>query len=225
MTDPNRPSKPLFASREEAPAAQNGSINGHGKQRLSISLILLLASLTVGGITVWWSGFYAETENISISLETVSKTPSDQLQMTGARYSGVSASGLKFNIEADKVIEMSNQAGLVHLFKPDGWIESDLDGKTTLLSEEAIYNSQAAILNMTGNVQIHQKQQDMILKSQQMTALIDSGDLKTDLPVSLTGPTIELTAQGMESQNRGEVILFKGRTKARLMQTTQDGDK
>ena len=120
MTDPNRPSKPLFASREEAPAAQNGSINGHGKQRLSISLILLLASLTVGGITVWWSGFYAETENISISLETVSKTPSDQLQMTGARYSGVSASGLKFNIEANKVIEMSNQAGLVHLFKPDG---------------------------------------------------------------------------------------------------------
>ena len=198
MTDPNRPSKPLFASREEAPAAQNGSINGHGKQRLSISLILLLASLTVGGITVWWSGFYAETENISISLETVSKTPSDQLQMTGARYSGVSASGLKFNIEADKVIEMSNQAGLVHLFKPDGWIESDLDGKTTLLSEEAIYNSQAAILDMTGNVQIHQKQQDMILKSQQMTALIDSGDLKTDLPVRLTGPTIELTAQDME---------------------------
>ena len=72
---------------------------------LSVSLILLLASLTVGGITVWWSGFYAESENISISLETVSKTPSDQLQMTGARYSGVSASGLKFNIEADKVIE------------------------------------------------------------------------------------------------------------------------
>ena len=185
----------------------------------------MLASLTVGGITVWWSGFYAETENISISLETVSKTPSDQLQMTGARYSGVSPSGLKFNIEADKVIEMSNQAGLVHLFKPDGWIESDFDGKTTLLSEEAIYNSQAAILDMTGNVQIHQKQQDMILKSQQMTALIDSGDLKTDMPVSLTGPTIELTAQGMESQNRGEVILFKGQTKARLMQTTQDGDK
>ena len=114
---------------------------------------------------------------------------------------------------------------MVHLFKPDGWIESDLDGKTTLFSEEAIYNADAAILDMTGNVQIHQKQQDMVLKSQQMTALIDSGDLKTNMPVSLTGPAIELTAQGMESQNRGEVILFKGQTQARLMQTTQDGDK
>ena len=91
--------------------------------------------------------------------------------------------------------------------------------------EEAIYNADAAILDMTGNVQIHQKQQDMVLKSQQMTALIDSGDLKTNMPVSLTGPAIELTAQGMESQNRGEVILFKGQTQARLMQITQDGDK
>lgn len=221
MTDRNEPSKPLFASRNDAPPAQNG----RGKQRLSISLILLLASLSIGGITVWWSGFYAESENIAISLETVSKTPSDQLQMTGARYSGVSESGLKFNIEADKVIEMSDQAGLVHLFNPDGWIESEKDGRTTLLSQEAVYNSQAAILAMTGNVQIHQKQQDMILKSQQMTALIDSGDLKTDQPVSLSGPTIELTAQGMESQNKGEVILFKGQTQARLMQGTQNGDK
>lgn len=225
MTETNRPSKPLFASRKASSPAQTDSRGGRGKQRLSISLILLLASLTIGGVTVWWSGFYAETENIAISLETVSKTPSDQLQMTGARYSGVSASGLKFNIEADKVIEMSEQAGLVHLVKPDGWIESEKDGRTTLLSEEAVYNSQAAILAMTGNVLIHQKQQDMILKSQQMTALIDSGDLKTDLPVSLTGPAIELTAQGMESQNRGEVILFKGQTHARLIQTTQDGDK
>jgi len=225
VTETNRPSKPLFASREDASPAQSGNKNGRGRQRLSVSLILLLASLTVGGITVWWSGFYAESENISISLETVSKTPADQLQMTGARYSGVSASGLKFNIEADKVIERSDQAGVVHLFKPDGWIESDLDGKTTLFSEEAIYNADAAILDMTGNVQIHQKQQDMVLKSQQMTALIDSGDLKTNMPVSLTGPAIELTAQGMESQNRGEVILFKGQTQARLMQTTQDGDK
>lgn len=225
MTDNNRPSPPLFARGAAPSPAQNGGANGRGKQRLSVSLILLLASLTVGGVTVWWSGFYAETENIAISLESVSKTPSDQLQMTGARYSGVTATGLKFNIEADKVIEMSDKAGLVHLFKPDGWFESDKDGKTTLLSEEALYNSQAATLDMSGNVLIHQKQQDMVLKSQQMTARIDSGDLKTDLPVSLTGPTIQLTSEGMESQNRGEVILFKGQTQARLTQSTQNGDK
>ena len=122
MTETNRASKALFASREDASLAQSGNKNGRGRQRLSVSLILLLASLTVGSTTVWWRGFYAESENISISLETVSKTPADQLQMTGARYSGVSASGLKFNIEADKVIERSDQAGVVHLFKPDGWI-------------------------------------------------------------------------------------------------------
>jgi len=222
VTEQFKPTPPLFATRDTR--TQSNLANGRGKQRLSISLILLTASLVVGGVTVWWSGFYAETENIAISVETVSKTPSDQLQMTGARYSGVTETGLKFNIEADKVIEMSDKAGLVHLFKPDGWIDSDKDGRTTLASEEAVYDAQSAVLDMSGDVRIYQQQQDMTLQSQQMTALINSGDLKTDKPVRLSGPAIKLTAQGMESKNRGEVILFTGQTQARLTQTTQNGD-
>ena len=222
MTEQNKPTPPLFASRDTR--SQSNLANGRGKQRLSISLILLTASLVVGGLTVWWSGFYAETETIAISVETVSKTPSDQLQMTGARYSGVTETGLKFNIEADKVIEMTDKAGLVHLFKPDGWIDSDKDGRTTLASEEAVYDSQSAVLDMSGDVRIYQQQQDMTLQGQHMTALINSGELKTDKPVSLTGPAIELTAQGMESKNRGEVILFTGQTQARLKQTEKNGD-
>ena len=222
MTEQFKPTPPLFATRDTR--TQSNLANGRGKQRLSISLILLTASLVVGGVTVWWSGFYAETENIAISVETVSKTPSDQLQMTGARYSGVTETGLKFNIEADKVIEMSDKAGLVHLFKPDGWIDSDKDGRTTLASEEAVYDAQSAVLDMSGDVRIYQQQQDMTLQSQQMTALINSGDLKTDKPVRLSGPAIKLTAQGMESKNRGEVILFTGQTQARLTQTTKNGD-
>ena len=223
MTDQKRPSTPLFATR--APRPQNERAGGQGKQRLSISLILLLASLTIGGITVWWSRFYAETETIAISVETVSKTPSDQLEMTGASYTGVTETGVKFNIDADRVIEMSDKAGLMHLFKPDGWFDSDTDGRTTLASEEAVYDSQSGVLDMAGNVRIHQTEQDMLLQSQKMTALIKSGDLTTDMPVRLTSPTINLTSQGMESKNRGEVILFKGQTQARLTQNTKDGDK
>ena len=68
------------------------------------------------------------------------------------------------------------------------------------------------------NVQIHQKKQDMLVKSQKMTALIDTGDLKTDMPVSVTGPQIELISEGMVSEKRGEIILFTGQTRARLKQ-------
>ncbi len=199
-------------------ASTNENANNRGKRRLSISLMLLVASVVFGGATILWTGFLAESENIEISLETVSKTPANQLQLTGAEYAGVTESGLEYNIKADRVVEIKDQAGLLHLYEADGWISSKTDGMTTLMSKEAVYNSTTATLDMSGDVQIHQKKQDMLVKSQKMTALIETGDLKTNVPVSVTGPRIELISEGMVSEKRSKTILFTGQTQALLKQ-------
>ena len=219
MKDAHKPKVPHFASRSttlRAPA--NKKLNNRGKRRLSISLILLVASAVVGCATILWTGFLSKSENIEINLETVSKIPANQLQLTGAEYSGVTELGLEYSIKADRVVEIKEQAGLLHLYEADGWISSKTDGMTTLLSKEAVYNSTTSTLDMSGDVQIHQKRQDMLMKSQRMTALIATGDLKTDMPVSVTGPRIELISEGMVSEKRGEIILFKGQTQVRLKQ-------
>ena len=219
MTDAHKSKVPLFASRETPlQAPENEKENNRGKRRLSISVMLLIASAVIGSATILWTGFLAESENIEISLETVSRTPANQLQLTGAEYAGVTESGLEYNIKANKVVEIKEQAGLLHLYEADGWISSKTDGMTTLLSKEAVYNSTTATLDMSGDVQIYQKKQDILVKSQKMTALISSGDLKTDMPVSVTGPRIELISEGMVSEKRGEIILFTGQTQARLKQ-------
>ena len=179
--------------------------------------MLLVASAVIGGATILWTGFLTESENIEISLETVNRTPANQLELTGAEYSGVTESGLEYNIKAARVVEIKDQAGLLHLYKADGWITSKTDGMTTLLSKEAVYNSTTSTMDMSGDVQIHQKTRHAC-KSQKMTALIDTGDLKTDMPVSVTGPRIELISEGMVSEKRGEIILFTGQTQARLKQ-------
>ncbi len=219
MTEPHNPKVPLFASRAtllQAPA--NKKEKNRSKRRLSMSLMLLVASTVIGSATILWTGFLSESENIEISLETVSRTPANQLQLTGAEYTGVTESGLEYNIKADRVVEIKDQAGLLHLYEADGWISSKTDGMTTLLSKEAVYNSTTATLDMSGDVQIHQKKQDMLVKSQKMTALIRTGDLKTDMPVSVTGPRIALISEGMVSEKRGEIILFTGQTQVRLKQ-------
>ena len=217
--DPQEPKVPLFASRATPlQAPTNERKKNRGKRRLSISLMLLVASAVIGSATILWTGFLAESENIEISLETVSRTPANQLQLTGAEYTGVTESGLEYNIKADRVVEIKGQAGLLHLYEADGWISSKTNGMTTLLSKEALYNSNTATLDMSGDVQIHQKKQDMLVKSQKMTALIGTGDLKTNMPVSVTGPRIALISEGMISEKRGEIILFTGQTQARLKQ-------
>tara|TARA_Y100000589_G_scaffold135497_1_gene129677 strand:- start:4 stop:666 length:663 start_codon:yes stop_codon:yes gene_type:complete len=219
VTDAHKPKVPLFASRATPlQAPSNEKENNRSKRRLSISLMLLIASAIIGSATIIWTGFLAESENIEINLETVSRTPTNQLQLTGAEYAGVTESGLEYNIKADRVVEIKERAGLLHLYEADGWISSKTNGMTTLLSKEAVYNSTTATLDMSGDVQIHQKKQDMLVKSQKMTALIGTGDLKTDMPVSVTGPRIELISEGMVSERRGEIIVFTGQTQARLKQ-------
>lgn len=219
MTDAHKPKVPLFASRNTPPQdTANRNAKNPGKRRLSVSLTLLVASAVIGGATILWTGYLSESENIEISLETVNRTPANQLQLTGAEYVGVTESGLEYSIKANRVVEIKDQAGLLHLYEANGWISSETDGMTTLLSKEAVYDSITAKLDMSGDVQIHQKQRDMLVKSQKMTALIGTGDLKTDMPVSVKGPTIELISEGMVSEKRGEVILFTGQTQARLKQ-------
>ena len=74
-----KPKVPLFASRATPPQTQeNGTANNQGKRHLSVSLMLLVASAVIGGATILWTGFLSETENIEVSLETVSKTPANQ---------------------------------------------------------------------------------------------------------------------------------------------------
>ena len=92
--------------------------------------MLLVASAVIGGATILWTGFLTESENIEISLETVNRTPANQLELTGAEYSGVTESGLEYNIKAARVVEIKDQAGLLHLYKADGWISSKTDGMT-----------------------------------------------------------------------------------------------
>ena len=138
--------------------------------------------------------------------------------MTGARYSGTTENGLKFSINAERAVESASQKGLVRLFAPDGFVSSDKDGKTNLSSNEAIYHAAERRLDMTGNVSIFQSRQNLTLSSEEMTALFGKGELLTEKPVTLQGPDIFLTSQGMHATENGDVILFTGKSRIELKQ-------
>ena len=107
---------------------------------------------------------------------------------------------------------------MVRLFAPDGFVSLDKDGKTNLSSNEAIYHTSERRLDMTGNVSIFQSRQNLTLSSEEMTALFGKGELLTEKPVTLQGPDIFLTSQGMHATENGDVILFTGKSRIELKQ-------
>ena len=185
---------------------------------ISLSLFLLGIAIIIGGVIVGWTSFFQKNDNIEISLESVSAQPAGNLEMTVARYSGTTENGMTFSIKAERAIESANQRGVVRLFAPDGFISSSEEGRTNLSSQEAIYDAGERRLDMAGNVKIVQSQQQLTLSSEEMTALIGKGELLTQKPVTLEGPDIFLSSQGMHATENGDVILFTGKSRIELKQ-------
>ncbi len=217
MAETNTRTK-IFAPRQNSSAEPSVHAKKTSGLRFSLSIILLLTAVLVTGLAIGWTSFFPQSENIEISLATASKTPTGNLEMTGARYAGTTPSGMKFTIQASRAIESAQNRGVVRLFEADGFVEDNKEGKTTLSAKEALYDTTAKRLDMTGDVDIYQDQHQMRLTSQMMTAFMDKGELVTEMPVKLASPQLLLTAEGMHAKEHGDIILFKGKSRAQLKQ-------
>jgi LPS export ABC transporter protein LptC len=211
----------IFTPQGNLQAEQTTPRSTSSKAPISISLILLGTAILVGGVIIGWSSFFQKADNIEISLETVSASPAGNLEMTGARYSGTTDSGVEFTINAERAVESATQRGLVRLYEPDGFVSSAKDGRTSLSSHQALYNAADKRLEMTGEVTIFQTEKALTLTSEEMTAFIGNGELLSTKPVTLKGPDIFLTSEGMHATDNGNVILFKGKSHIALKQAEE----
>ena len=215
-----RPKRPIFTPQAEMPLLDIDAQPSPRRKGLpvSLSLVLLATAIGIGGAIIGWTSFFQQSDNIEISLESVSTQPAGNLEMTGARYSGTTDNGMKFLISAERAVESASQKGLIRLFGPDGFVSSEKDGRTNLSSNQAVYHTDERRLDLYGAVNIFQSRQQLTLTSEEMTALIGKGELLTKTPVTLTGQNIFLTAQGMHATENGEVILFTGKSRIELKQ-------
>lgn len=191
------------------------------RYRFSISIILLIAGLVLGGTIIGWIGLFPQTENIQISLESVNRSKAGNVEMTGASYSGTTQTGVKFIINAERVSEDASTKGLVRLYKADGTIESADEGITNLISNEALYSVNDSKIELIGNVNIHQKQRDITLSSEKIIAYMGRGEMHSDTPILLTGPNIKLSAESMQVTEFGDIIMLSGKSTLRLGQKNQ----
>ncbi len=213
----------LFTPRREQAAPARGKSKRMLGASLSLSALLLVTAVVAAGITIGWTNFFPQAENIEISIETAGQTTAGNLEMTGARYSGTTKSGQKFTINAARAVEAADNKGVVRLFEPDGSITNTADGIMTIAARQAVYNATASRLDMQGDVNIFESARQMMLTGQTFTALMDTGELVSESPVIMTGPDMHLTAEGMHASEHGDILVFTGRSQIQIKQTTSQG--
>ena len=183
-------------------------------RRRPVSLILLGGAIIIAGGMLGLSSVFQTEDNITIDVSSLKATPTGSLEMTGARYAGQTSTGGYFSITAERAVENDSKKGIMHLFKPDGTLESHDNRITHLTSSEAFYTADADIIELFGSVRVHRNVQNMTLLTERIEANIATGAMQAPTSVELTTADMRLTSESMQAFNHGDRIIFTGTTRA-----------
>ncbi len=199
----------------------SSSLSQPAPRRRPVSLILLGGAIIIAGGMLGLSSVFQTDDNITIDVSSLKATSTGSLEMTGARYAGQTSTGGYFSITAERAVEDGSKKGIMHLFKPDGTLESDDNHITHLSSLEGFYTADANIIELFGSVRVHRNVQDMTLLTERVEANIATGTMQAPTPVELTTADMRLTSESMQTFNHGNRIIFTGTTRAVFTTSSQ----
>lgn len=178
------------------------------------SMKVLLPALAAGLVllVVAWPQLMPDVSRSGIDFQKIARDQAKTLNMLNARYSGVDQHNQPFNVAADLATQMPDNENLVELQHPKADIRTT-EGDTVALSARlGHYHREQEKLDLAGRVHLtHDKGFDIVTE----TATVDlkDGSAAGDSAVSGQGPSGELQSEGFRLSERGQVILFTGKSR------------
>lgn len=183
------------------------------RQALSLSVIFLAAAVSISALVLGILGFGGQGDQIEIEVRAVNISEAGTLSLVGARYSGKTESGSRFNITAQEAVENQPEDGKVLLMQPDGFILQSDGSRMNLQAAQAIYEETTGMLDLEGDVQITQSKHNLTLRATSLLAALDDGNIISQNPVELVGPNIIVTGEGLAANEAQDLIVFTGKSR------------
>ncbi len=210
---PVAPRRMLAPSRERwSPSA--GQI---ARRRLAVRVAKwLFPMLGVGlllGIAVWPEIGRME-DNARVSFRRVIQAQPDAVRLVEPRYQGLDEQNRPFTVTAD-VAAQTDAPDIVDLAQPRADILLT-DGSWVLLeSREGRFDKARNRLDLSGDVTLWQDGGNMLVTATAEVQL-QEGAASGDSPVAAQGPFGTLVSEGFRLTERGQVVVFTGRSRAVL---------
>ncbi|HLJ63023.1 MAG TPA: LPS export ABC transporter periplasmic protein LptC [Stellaceae bacterium] len=184
-----------------------------GYSRL-VSLMKLMLPAIAGALLlliIAWPHF----ESIHITLPRIDLREARELRMVMARYAGIDRQNRPFVLNAEVVRQAPRSDDLVSLEIPHATLTTEGGGWVTLTSKTGIYQPQAQLLDLFGNVEIHQDKGNS-LYTETAHADMAAGTAEGHERVSGDGPAGWITAEGFKIIDHGDTIIFTGRAQLQV---------
>ena len=234
MSETVAPKSATVRETEPAPAgaaAQSGGANRQpprlsGRNNYSLfvsSMKLLLPALAAGLVllVIAWPQIMPDVSRSGLNWQKVARDHAKTLNMLNARYSGVDENNQPFNIAADLATQAPDNKDVVELQHPKADIRTTEGNMVGLSARLGHYDRKGETLDLSGAVKLtHDDGFNVVTE----TARVDlkEGSAAGDSPVAGDGPSGELQAEGFRLRERGQVIIFTGKSRLLIYPDAQE---
>lgn len=178
------------------------------------SMKLVLPALAAGLVllVIAWPQIMPDVSRSGIDFAKVARDHAKTLNMLNARYSGVDENNQPFNVAADLASQMPDDENMVELQHPKADIKTTEGDQVALSARVGHYDREGETLDLSGKVHLtHDKGFDIVTETARVN--LKDGSAAGDAPVSGQGPSGELQSEGFRLRDRGQVIVFTGKSR------------
>ena len=134
-----------------------------------------------------------------------------ELQMINPRYAGTDRTGRPFVVTAASGRQVPDRQDLMSLREPRADVKTHAGADVVVTAATGVYQSQSQLLDLFGEVTlVHQNGTRFVTDTARVNAAGNTA--KGSDPVEGHGPSGDIKAQGFEILDKGDTILFTGRS-------------
>jgi lipopolysaccharide export system protein LptC len=169
---------------------------------VGVALLLLIAI---------WPRLAPLWDRMRFAFPAIDLREAKELQMVNPRYAGVDRTGRPFVVTAAAGRQVPDRQDLMSLRAPRADVKTHGGADVVVTAATGIYQSQTQLLDLFEEVTlVHQNGTRFVTKTARVNAA-DSTAKGSD-PVEGHGPSGDVKAQGFEILDKGDTILFTGRS-------------
>lgn len=226
MTEPTRQSDRqrtrAAAASAIAPGPQPPRLSGRSRYSLFVGLMkYLLPALATGLLllVVVWPQLRLDGSRFRVKVSDIALDRADSLTMLNARFEGVDSKNQPYTLTADQATQLGESQGLIRLDLPKGDIALADGAWLALDAREGHYDREAEVLDLVGGVTlVHDRGFEIQTQSAKLN--LKAGIAEGFDPVHGQGPAGTLDAEGFRVIDRGDTIIFTGRSRMVLQSET-----
>ena len=190
-------------------------LSGRNSYSLFVSSMKLVLPALAAGLVllvIAWPQLMPDVSRSGLDFNKIARDHAKTLNMLNARYSGVDENNQPFSVAADLASQMPDNENLVELQHPKADIKTTEGDLVALSARVGHYDREVETLDLSGKVHLtHDKGFDIV--TEEATVDLNDGSAAGDAPVSGQGPSGELQAEGFRLRDRGQIIVFTGKSR------------